>query len=189
VAGGYEAVVVGGTVRSVRRAANSAIPAGGYVLSGAGDAGRFLRDHLRAGDEPQLDLGLLDGDKRLTAGDYTAVMAGAPRLVRRGRVDLPAGLEGELESADGSRSPRTVAGVRADGRILLITIDGRRPSWSLGATLREAALTALALGAVEAVNLDSGGSTAMAVGARVVSRPSDPGGERAVANGLFVVPD
>jgi exopolysaccharide biosynthesis protein len=44
------------------------------------------------------------------------------------------------------------------------------------------------LGAREALNLDGGGSTTMTVGARVVNRPSDPTGERAVSNGLFVLP-
>ncbi|MEA2171011.1 MAG: hypothetical protein QOF76_4311, partial [Solirubrobacteraceae bacterium] len=62
------------------------------------------------------------------------------------------------------------------------------PAWSVGATLREAARTARALGAADAVELDSGGSTTMTVGAGVVNVPSDAGGERPVANGLFVLP-
>jgi exopolysaccharide biosynthesis protein len=93
----------------------------------------------------------------------------------------------EGRAADTGRNPRTVAAVRADGTVLLITIDGRQPDWSLGATLREAARTAKSLGAAHAVSLDSGGSTTMTVRGRVVNRPSDPGGERAVANGLFVL--
>ena len=38
------------------------------------------------------------------------------------------------------------------------------------------------------MDFDDGGSTAMTVGTRVVNRPSDPGGERAVSDGLFVLP-
>lgn len=185
--GGYEVTVRGGVVKSVRRAANTAIPSDGYVLSGARSAGRFLRDHLTAGESPRLDLDLLDAGKTLSPSGYVAMVGGAPRLVRRGRVSLPAGLEGR-SGLDTGRSPRSIAGVRADGTVLFIIIDGRRPRWSLGATLREAAGTALALGAVDAVNLDSGGSTTMTIGSRVVNRPSDPGGERPVANGLFVLP-
>jgi exopolysaccharide biosynthesis protein len=44
------------------------------------------------------------------------------------------------------------------------------------------------LGARDALNLDGGGSTTMAVRGEVVSVPSDPAGERPVSNGLFVVP-
>jgi exopolysaccharide biosynthesis protein len=93
------------------------------------------------------------------------------------------------------RHPRTIVGVASRGRrILLITIDGRQPGYSVGTTLRESARVALALGATEAINLDGGGSTTMVVAriARdttrfaVVNRPSDAQGERAVGNALVV---
>ncbi len=45
-----------------------------------------------------------------------------------------------------------------------------------------------ALGSAEAVNLDGGGSTAMAVGTEVVSQPSDPAGERLDADAIVVLP-
>jgi exopolysaccharide biosynthesis protein len=172
-------------VASVRRAADTAIPADGFVLTGSGGGGRFLRDHLAPGDAPELDLSLRDGKQVVEPAEYDAIVGGAPRLVQDGRVDLPPGREGRAQ--DTGRDPRTIAAVRADGTLLLITIDGRRPRWSLGATLREAARTARALGAADALSLDSGGSTTMTVGARVVNRPSD-GEERPVANGLFVLP-
>jgi hypothetical protein len=183
--GGYEAVVRDDVVASVRRTANSAIPRDGYVLSGSGSAGRFLRDHLAPGDMPDLELGLRDGGTTRSPGDYAAIVGGAPRLVRRGHVHVSARREGR--AGDTGRNPRSIAGVRADGTVLFITIDGRRPGWSLGATLHEAAATARALGATDAVNLDSGGSTTMTIRKRVVNRPSDPRGERPVANGLFVL--
>jgi exopolysaccharide biosynthesis protein len=79
--------------------------------------------------------------------------------------------------------------------VLLITIDGRQPGYSAGTTNRESAAVALALGATEAINLDGGGSTAMAVARlrgdstayEIVNKPSDPQGERAVGNALVVV--
>lgn len=43
------------------------------------------------------------------------------------------------------------------------------------------------LGASHALNLDGGGSTAMVVNGRVVNRPSDREGERAVGNALALV--
>ena len=93
------------------------------------------------------------------------------------------------------RHPRTIVGVATGGRrLLLITIDGRQPGYSAGATLREAARIALELGATEAINLDGGGSTTMVVrrdaaaGPRfeVVNRPSDAQGERAVGNAVGI---
>ncbi len=182
-AGGAEAVVRDGVVVSVGAAQGVRVPAGGYVLSGSGDAARFLRRHLAPGDRPRLDLALATRRGRLDPRDYRAIVGGAPRLLRDGRIRIPADREGR--GADTARNPRTIAGVRADGALLLITIDGRRPGWSVGATLREAARTARSLGAVDAVCLDSGGSTTMVVDGRVVNRPSE--GERAVANGVFVL--
>ena len=45
---------------------------------------------------------------------------------------------------------------------------------------------ARSLGKVDAVNLDGGGSTAMAVGGQLVSSPSDAAGERAVGDAIVV---
>lgn len=93
-----------------------------------------------------------------------------------------------------TRHPRTAAGIAAGGgRLLLVTVDGRQPGWSVGMRLDELAWLLTALGAEHAVNLDGGGSTAMVVrdstGAAllVANRPSDREGERAVGNALAVV--
>ena len=77
---------------------------------------------------------------------------------------------------------------------MLVVIDGRQPGYSVGMTLRETAALLRELGAQEGLNLDGGGSSAMAIvddsvsrGVRLVNRPSDAAGERAVANALAVV--
>lgn len=44
------------------------------------------------------------------------------------------------------------------------------------------------LGAREAMNLDGGGSTAMAVDGKLVTHPSDTTGERAVGDAVVVSP-
>jgi exopolysaccharide biosynthesis protein len=44
----------------------------------------------------------------------------------------------------------------------------------------------LEFGAVEAINLDGGGSTAMVVRDKLVNRPSDQTGERPVSDGILV---
>jgi exopolysaccharide biosynthesis protein len=77
-------------------------------------------------------------------------------------------------------------GFRADGRVLLVTVDGRQPELSVGMTIAELAALLIELGAVEAANMDGGGSTTMAVRGKVVNSPSDLTGERAVGDALLV---
>ncbi|HEX7247053.1 MAG TPA: phosphodiester glycosidase family protein [Actinomycetota bacterium] len=86
------------------------------------------------------------------------------------------------------RHPRTGVGVTADGSVLLVVVDGRSER-SVGMSLVELGRTFVSLGAVEALNLDGGGSSAMWIkGSGIVNRPSDPGGERAVVNAMVVLP-
>jgi len=85
------------------------------------------------------------------------------------------------------RHGRTAVGVTADGRLLLVVVDGRQPGYSRGMTLRELAELLLRLDAVSAMNLDGGGSSEMVVNGLTASRPSD-GRERGIANALVVLP-
>jgi exopolysaccharide biosynthesis protein len=109
-----------------------------------------------------------------------------------GRYQLTSG--GEIVVPDGTgsffdRNPRTIAGTTADGKIVLATIDGRQTT-SVGTTMDETAAVADALGMHDAINLDGGGSTAMALGdGTLVNRPSGAGGaERAVGDAIVFVP-
>jgi exopolysaccharide biosynthesis protein len=115
--------------------------------------------------------------------------------LRDGRVAITAAAEGfhwperpEFYYRFGvRRNPRTLAGVRADGTLLLVTVDGRRPGWSVGASFAEEAAIMQALGAVDAVNLDGGGSTTMTIGASLVNRPSDATGERPIGDAIALL--
>lgn len=102
--------------------------------------------------------------------------------------------DGELNRPDldsPGNAPRTGIGINKDGtEIILVTIDGRDASFKgvsqemFGAILRE-------LGAYNGINLDGGGSTAMAIKpideekAAIVNKPSE-GSERPVVNGVGV---
>ena len=129
-------------------------------------------------------------------GTPTLVLGSGPRLLRGGRVAVAASAEGFdppqapsfFRSFVAGRNPRTLAGVRPDGTLLLVTVDGGRPGWSVGMTLTEAARLMRSLGATDALNLDGGGSSTMIVRGEVVNRPSDRVGERPVSNGVFVMP-
>ncbi len=93
------------------------------------------------------------------------------------------------------RDPRSAVGISRNGRFLiLMTLDGRQPGYSEGATTAETAEWMRKLGAHNALNLDGGGSTALVIegpdGSPVVlNRPSGPpaGLERRVANHLGVI--
>jgi len=192
---GAEAVLDGdGTVLELREARGGAIPADGSVLAGTGDAAEWLRLHAQPGADLEVATELRTETGPLAAGAGTAVVNGGPRLVRDGRIDIPAYAEGfhwpespEFFYRFGvRRNPRTLAGTTADGRLLLVTVDGRAPGHSVGASFEESAEIMRALGARDAVNLDGGGSTAMTVGSALVTRPSDPTGERPIADALVL---
>ncbi|MET8349036.1 phosphodiester glycosidase family protein [Micromonospora sp. NPDC005206] len=103
---------------------------------------------------------------------------GRYRLTANGQIVVPDGAPGDSFFA---RNPRTIAGTTRDGKIVLATIDGRQTT-SVGTTLDETAAVAEALGMYDAVNLDGGGSTAMAAEGVLVNHPS--GAERAVGDAL-----
>lgn len=103
---------------------------------------------------------------------------------------------GHAEAADKARHPRTGAGLSDDGKTLyLLVIDGRRIG-SIGATELEAAQIFAALGADNALLLDGGGSSALAIRTykgkiEIVNVPIHsgiPGWERAVSICLAVCP-
>jgi hypothetical protein len=85
------------------------------------------------------------------------------------------------------RNPRTAVGIRADGKLLLVVVDGRQTGYSVGMTLVELANLMKYLGAVTAMNMDGGGSSTMVVKGVIKNRPSD-GTERAVFNAALVLP-
>jgi hypothetical protein len=108
-------------------------------------------------------------------------------------------VDGRNVGGQGPRHPRTAVGVNAGGdQLFLLVIDGRQVGYSEGATTRETAAILLELGAVDAVNLDGGGSTTLVIEdddgrPRVVNRPIHlglPGNERPNANalGLYAAP-
>ncbi len=193
---GVQAVLDGaGRVVSVG-ARGGAVPAGGSVVQGIGAAAHWLTAHARPGQPLAVRVSVRDAaghDVPLGARD--SVVSAAPQLVRDGRVAVDAAAEGTVDPADlsfgyawaNTRQPRTMAGVDARGRLLLVTVDGRQMGGSEGFTLTEAAAYMRSLGAVSALNLDGGGSTAMAVDGTLVNRPSDATGERPVGDTVQVL--
>ena len=126
-------------------------------------------------------------------------ISGGPRILRNGAVSIEVENERLSRSFADKRHPRTAIGYSQNAQVLfLIVVDGRQPGYSVGMSLQEMAefmRTRLAefsrakVNAYQGLNLDGGGSTTMVVSEQVVNKPSDPTGERPVANALLVVAD
>ena len=119
----------------------------------------------------------------------TQVIGGYPELLDAGRPVMNDDPDSD-QSFTSLRHPRTGVAYDPEARRLwVMVVDGRQGSYSSGMTLAEMTATLSATGAAEALNLDGGGSSVMVVHGRMMSRPSDDDGERAVRNALAVVSD
>lgn len=92
-------------------------------------------------------------------------------------------------------NPRSCVAHTADGKVLLITVDGRQASRAVGMSLRQLQFFTQAIGCTDALNLDGGGSSALYVQGEerhgIVNVPIDEnvsGKERNVGNVLYIVP-
>jgi hypothetical protein len=187
---------------------DGAIPTDGAALVGDGRGAEWLRAHMQPGEQARFRFDLVSnplptGPRRplpSRAGafrgkitksawaDASQAVGGGPWLVRGSKVAVDGPEEG---FADGdftmARHPRTAAGVTASGELLLVTVDGRQ-SFSRGLSLPDLAQLMIRLGAVNAINLDGGGSTSMVVNGLYVNGPSD-GEPRPIATALLVFAD
>ena len=93
------------------------------------------------------------GTEHAPAVDLYNTLGGEARLLVDGVNVAP--------SANESLHPRTAAGVTADGKLLLFTVDGRNAGHSEGMTRPEVADVLRQFGALNAINLDGGGSTTL----------------------------
>jgi hypothetical protein len=169
-----------GTVAAFKRGGGTPIPPNGAVLVGRGTAAGRLAAESVIGEPMSVRLIL----RPQWGGVVNAIGAG-PVIVRDGQPVFRA-LEDLTDSQIMPHDPRTGVGQLADGRIVMVAVDGRQPGYSTGLTNFELAQTLVRLGAVRGMALDSGGSTTVAFEGRLLNHPSDPGGERPVGDGLFI---
>ncbi|MEV4761660.1 phosphodiester glycosidase family protein [Micromonospora chokoriensis] len=174
----YEVTVRDGVVTAVGQVPGAgAIPADTQVLVGR-EGGADALDDLAVGDRVQVRQKLDSAGKP----KLTFAVGGAP-ILRDGAPLV--GLDTKTAAV------RSSAGVSPDGRtVYLVALAGRAPA-SAGFTIAELADLMRAFGAYDAVNLDGGGSSTVAVrepgqaAATARNNPSD-GTERAVANGIGI---
>jgi exopolysaccharide biosynthesis protein len=185
---GTEVVVALDFVVDVRPGQGSSrIPEQGWVLSLG--PGRAAREGalFHVGDRVHWSASTTADDADLRWPRAADVVSGGPLLLRGGRRVTDWTTEPFARVFCEARHPRTALGVKADGRLLLVTVDGRQADWSVGMSLPELTDLLLELGAVDAINLDGGGSTTMVVGDQVLNRPSDPTGERENGDAILVI--
>ncbi|MEV5550619.1 phosphodiester glycosidase family protein [Streptomyces sp. NPDC052309] len=173
------------------------LPAGGSSVQATGSRVAELGSLARVGDRLSVRTALLDErGRRVSPAPGTDIVNAGPELVRDGRLHVTPATDGMVRPGDPSfyygwvhkRNPRTLAGVDAAGRTVLVTADGRSTG-ALGLSIGESARVAEALGLRDAVNLDGGGSTTMVTDGDVVNDPSDAAGERPVGDALLILPD
>jgi hypothetical protein len=112
-------------------------------------------------------------------------VTGAPRILTNGKVDVRNKREKMSDSFSLERHPRTAVGIRPDGSVVLVAIDGRQANLSKGVSLSELANILVSFGATQGLNLDGGGSTVAVARNLVVNSPSD-GVQRPVADALLI---
>ena len=176
---GREVRVSKGRATEVSAKGNMRLDSDSLVLSGHGANADALA-HIRRGDRVAIAQTL---GSRL-ADEARLVVGGGPLLVEKGVVNVRSREESMASDIAYGRAPRTGVGVKADGTVLLMVVDGRS-QYSAGMSLKEFATYLKRFGAVSAVNLDGGGSSEMVLDGKIMNRPSD-GSERPVSIGLGI---
>ncbi|MDQ0413311.1 phosphodiester glycosidase family protein [Mesobacillus stamsii] len=112
-------------------------------------------------------------------------LGGNAILVKNGQVY-------QTPQTGADKEPRTAVGIKQDGDVFFVVVDGRQEPYSAGISMPDLAQMMIDLGAVSALNLDGGGSSTFTTrelgGDRleVDNKPSDRA-ERSVANSWLIV--
>jgi hypothetical protein len=168
-----------GTSAQVVPGGSVAIPSDGAVLVARGTDVAPLQAEAPVGQQVRMRFALLPD---WPGAGVTAGIGGGPILVRNGKVVFKASESMPVLDL-ALREPRTAVGQRADGSIVMISVDGGLPG--AGMTNFELGQTLAALGAVNGVALASGPGSGMAFDGRLLSAPP-PGGAPGIADALLV---
>lgn len=114
-------------------------------------------------------------------------IGGGPVLIQNGEIKITNNEELKFAGkAINDKHPRTCMGYTADGRLIIMVIEGRHPGIAEGATLTQEAQLLKDLGCIEALNLDGGGSSCMLINGKETIKVSDKEGQRAVP-AVFII--
>lgn len=174
----------GGTYRlevtsEVGHTGDMTVPDGQFVILGRGSANDFVAN-LKVGDVVEFFNSTRTPDG--TEIEPACVVSGYPKVLENGES-----VNDRDEALLTARHPRTGVGIAADGTTLIIMVVDGRTVASVGVTTHELGEIMRYAGAVEAANLDGGGSSTLYTEALGVRNHCSDGSERAVSNALFAV--
>lgn len=167
---------------SYNKGLDMSIPNGKKILQFSGSAIKFIQDNVKVGDKLGIKYNIEPNRnwKMMIGGHAVLVDNGAVKPYTR-----------DIKFIDGVRA-RTAVGISQDGKtVYVVTAEGRTKR-SSGLTIAELAKFMQEIGVYKAMNLDGGGSTAMAVrnlgdlNRTRATNPEKNGAERRVVNGLGV---
>jgi flagellar hook assembly protein FlgD len=169
-----------GTVTQVTNTGGTPIPPGGAVLVARGATlDGQLAAEAPAGQQVEVRLTLAPD-----WSGFTGALGGGPLLVSGGKpVFNPR--EAFESGVLTSRNARSAVGQTKDGRILLVTVEGAGPSYSVGMTAYELAVALARIGAVTAFGLGSGAPAELAFDGSLLTRPAG-GVERPLGDALVL---
>jgi len=204
---GTEVIVKNGKITAIVKSGSNFIPADGFVISASGKTENELVKSSKIGAKFSLSviqpISMLDDEKEqkeeekrnpttiidtATFKKTEDITNGVPQLIKNGKIEITWEQEKAAKAFVENKHPRTAVAKLNDGKFLMVTVDGRQPETSVGMDLQELAEFLLELGAVDAMNLDGGGSTTMFLDGKVVNKPSDKEGERKVSDAILVTP-
>lgn len=178
-----------------------AINAGGYDMSNGRPSGAFIMSGTVINEPTGTTFWIdKDGNAHITSAQEcnAALAAGNVREAVAGFGDIFENGHARSGLDNTTRASRTAIGIKADGTVVMLMVDGRQAPYSVGMTMAEVGAAMEALGCVQAVNLDGGGSSTFATqregesenntsaGLTLRCRPSD-GYERKVSNTIMVL--
>jgi hypothetical protein len=167
------------TVTAVGANGGEAIPPDGAILQATG---RSLAAKLQA----EAPVGTALAARLILQPAWTGVTAalgGGPVLVRNG-VPVFRSLEDFTNDQVTARDPRAGVGQLADGRVILVAVDGGQPGYSVGLTAYELGQAMARLGAVTAAGVEAGDDVTVAFDGQLLNHPRN--GEHAVREALLV---
>jgi exopolysaccharide biosynthesis protein len=134
----------------------------------------------------------IDGDNKLVGGQFFSKKQLDALGPKFGASFVPVLLKNGQKTSIPSkwqispkRAPRTVIASYKDDQLLFLVADGFNEKGSSGATLNEMQTLLQRYGAIDAYNLDGGGSSSLVFNGRVINNPSDGRLRKLPTNFLF----
>jgi len=156
-----------GTVTQVVTTGQTRIPPGGAVLVARGaQSTAQLKAEAPVGQQVEFQLSLSPDWSSLASA-----IGGGPLLVQNGKPIFHAG-EAFASRQLNTRQARGAIGQLSDGRIVLVSVDGTKPAYSIGMSNYELAVELSQLGATSAYGLGAGPASGLAFDGKMLTRPA-----------------